>query len=72
MAENTAAASQASPSPAGAHAGTTTTAATPVAPRASPATRQKILDVANYTVDQLIPGSIRRDVFDVTRLRLTT
>ena len=56
MAENTAAASQASPSPAGAHAGTATTAATPVAPRASAATRQRILDVSNYTVNQLVPA----------------
>ena len=58
MAENTAAASQASPAPAGTHASTTTTttAATPVASRASAATRQRILDVSTYTINQLVPA----------------
>ena len=56
MAEQNPAATQASPAPASTQASTTTTVATPVAPQASAGTRQKLIDVTNYTVEQLVPA----------------
>ena len=56
MADQNPAATQASPPPAATQVSTTTTAATPVATRASAATRQKLIDVTNYTLEQLVPA----------------